>query len=257
DTVCYTLAGLANPTTGWGRKDESWEVLKNLKTLGAEDWFNIGDKDLATHIERTQKLNAGLPLSHITLEFCQQWKIKPIILPMTDQNVSTMVTTKEQGELAFQEYFVHQRCEPVVTGFRFEGIDAAFPAPGVLEALQKADAIIFCPSNPWVSIDPILGINGIKSSIKNKKILAVSPIIQGSAIKGPAAKMFLELGIIPSAYAVAEHYKELVTDFIIDELDHALSDNIQKLGMRTQILNTVMKSTADRIQLAQDVLNSI
>lgn len=257
DTVCYTLAGLANPITGWGRKEESWEVLNSIKLLGAEDWFNIGDKDLATHIERTRKINIGIPLSAITHGFCQRWNIAANILPMTDQKVSTIVSTKEKGEIAFQEYFVHQHCEPTVTGFRFEGINKALPAPGVIEALSKADAIIFCPSNPWVSIDPILNVPGIKSALQGKKILAVSPIIQGATIKGPAAKMFFELGITPSARAVAEHYKNIVTDFIIDHQDHDLHDDIKKLGIKTQILNTIMKSQTDRIQLAQDMLNSI
>ena len=147
DTVCYALAGLANTETGWGRKDESWEVLNNIVELGGTGWFQIGDRDLATHLERTRRLKSGQPLSQITRDFCQVWGIRHAILPMTDQYVATIVNTLEQGEMAFQEYFVHLNCQPTVKGFRFSGIETAKPAPGALEALTAADAIIFCPSN--------------------------------------------------------------------------------------------------------------
>ena len=153
DTVCYTLAGLANAETGWGRKDESWNVFENVKNLGGEDWFRMGDRDLATHLERTRRLKTGEPLSAITRDFCLRWGIRPTVLPMTDDPVPTIVDTIEMGELAFQEYFVHQRCQPTVKGFRFDGVERAQPAPGVVEAIRSADVIVFCPSNPWVSID--------------------------------------------------------------------------------------------------------
>src|SRR5512145_1834632 len=155
DTVCYTLAGLANPETGWGRVNETWNVIQNAKALGGPGWFNLGDQDLGTHIERTRRLREGQTLSQITKDFCQAWGVRHTILPMSDQAVRTIVETDE-GNLAFQEYFVHRRCEPRVRGFRFDGIDIAEPAPGAKEAVDCADAIIICPSNPWVSVDPIL-----------------------------------------------------------------------------------------------------
>ena len=208
DTVCYTLAGLANQDTGWGRRDETWNVLIELSHLNGNDWFRIGDRDLATHIERTERLAAGQTLTQIVRAFCNAWGIKSSILPMTDDAVATIVHTKDQGELAFQEYFVHQHCEPKVTSFTFAGIEYCRPANGVLEAINAADAVIFCPSNPWVSLDPILAVPGILPAIKKKAVaLSISPIIGGIALKGPAAKMFQELAITPSALAVAEHYK--------------------------------------------------
>ncbi len=255
DTVCYTLAGLANPETGWGRVNESWQVFEQVQQLGGEDWFRVGDQDLATHIERTRRIKAGQPLSHIVRDFSHAWNIGQTVLPMTDQSVATFVDTVEKGELSFQEYFVHQRCIPTVKSFRFDGIENAQPAPGVLEAILMADAIIFCPSNPWVSIDPILKIKGILSALSGKKIIAVSPIIGGQTVKGPAAKMFAELGIQPSALAVAKHYAEIITDFVLDAHDVQLTGDIEKIGIRPHVLNTLMISIEDRQKLAQNMLH--
>jgi LPPG:FO 2-phospho-L-lactate transferase len=180
---------------------------------------------------------------------------------MTDDSVATIVDTVEQGELAFQEYCVHQHCEPTVKGFRFAGVESARPAPGVLEALERADAVVFCPSNPWVSIDPILATltrpSATLSLSGRGTVVAVSPIIGGQTVKGPAAKMFAELGITPSALAVAEHYGSSVSGMVIDSVDAALKDDIEKLGQRVLIINTLMKTQTDRIHLAQAVLNSI
>jgi LPPG:FO 2-phospho-L-lactate transferase len=258
DTVCYTVAGLANPETGWGRRDETWNVLSEISLLKGEDWFKVGDHDLATHIERTERLANGQTLSQIVSDFCSGWRIKVAILPMTDDPVSTIVNTKEQGELAFQEYFVHQHCEPQVKSFRFTGVEYARPAPGVLEAIQEANAIVFCPSNPWVSLDPILAVPGILPSIKNKKpVVAVSPIIGGNTLKGPAAKMFLELGKDPSAFAVAEHFHGTITQFVLDIVDKKNEIEIKKLGLETLVTNTIMESTEDRQRLASDVLDFI
>ena len=258
DTVCYTLAGLANPETGWGRINETFTALENISRLGGADWFRIGDQDLATHIERTRRLRQGQPLSQITRDFCRAWGIAPTVLPMTDDPVATMVDTVEQGELAFQEYFVHQRCAPQVRGFRFAGASNAQPAPGVLDAIRQADAIVFCPSNPWVSIDPILALTPTPlPKGDGQKIVAVSPIIGGQAIKGPAAKMFAELGVEPSALAVAKHYGELLSGFVLDTVDAALTEEIQKLGIRPLVVNTIMKTVLERKKLAQDVLNFI
>ncbi len=254
DTVCYTLAGLANPETGWGRKDETFQTLEALSHLGGMDWFRIGDRDLATHIERTQRLRAGQPLSDVVRAFCQAWKIGPRVLPMTDDPVATIVDTVEHGELAFQEYFVHQRCEPHVKGFRFAGIVQAQPAPGVLDAIRQADTVVFCPSNPWVSLDPILDLAGVRAALAGKFIIAVSPIIGGKTVKGPAAKMFTELGIEPSALAVAQHYREILSAFVLDVLDTALANDVQALGIHPLVTATLMKSPADRQRLALDVL---
>ena len=253
DTVCYTLAGLANPETGWGRSGETFNALENITRLGGDDWFRVGDQDLATHIERTRRLREGQTLSQITHDFCRAWGIGPTVLPMTDDHLATIVDTVEQGELAFQEYFVHQRCGPQVKGFRFDGAEAARPAPGVLDAIRKADAIVFCPSNPWVSIDPILTVLPTLHS----KIIAVSPIVGGQAIKGPAAKMFAELGVVPSALAVAKHYGESVLGFVLDTIDAPFADEIQKLGIQPLVTNTIMKTTQERQKLAQDVLNFV
>ena len=257
DTVCYTLAGLANPLTGWGRVDETWHTFEGIEKLGGQTWFRLGDRDLGTHLERTSRRKRGEKLSTITQDFCRAWAIEHPILPMTDDPVYTMVATKEQGELAFQEYFVHQRCEPSVTGFRFDGLETALPAPGVLEAIDQADAVVFCPSNPWVSIDPILAVAGIKSACEAKPVVAVSPIIGGDVIKGPAAKMYRELGIQPSALAVAQHYTDLLAGFVFDTVDEQFESSIQEMGMSTLVTNTIMKDEAGRHRLAKDMIDFV
>jgi LPPG:FO 2-phospho-L-lactate transferase len=252
DTVCYTLAGLANPNS-WGRQDETFQTLDNLRQLGGPDWFQIGDRDLATHLERTRRLREGQTLSQITRDFCRAWKIPQTVLPMSDQPVRTMVRTAK-GELPFQEYFVHQQCEPVVTGFRFAGIESARPAPGTLEAIDQADAVVICPSNPWVSINPILALEGIRPVLERKRVVGVSPIIAGQTVKGPAAKMFAELGIHPSAQAVAEHYGRLLSAFVIDEKDASAAE---ALGIATSLTDTLMKTRMDRRRVAKVVLDCI
>lgn len=258
DTVCYTVAGLANPETGWGRNNESWNVISEMTRLNGVDWFKIGDHDLATHIERTERLASGRRLSEIVHDFCQCWGIKIMILPMSDDPVSTIVDTAEYGEMAFQEYFVRQRCTPKVKGFKFIGVEFSRPAFGVMEAINNADAVILCPSNPWVSLDPILSVPGILPAVKSRKIvIGVSPIVGGAAIKGPAAKMFSEFNIEPSAFAVAQHYAGVISHFVLDLIDHDLEQSIFNLGMKTAAVNTVMKTREDRRQLATDVLNFI
>lgn len=252
DTVCYTLANLANPETGWGRKDETWNAISNIEKLGGDSWFRLGDSDLATHIERTRRLRDGQTLTQVTKDFCEAWGIKHKILPMSDSPIRTMVDTDE-GELAFQEYFVHRRCEPRVKSFRFDGVDGAEPAVSVKEAVESADVIVICPSNPWVSIDPILKV--IKKI--DKPIVAVSPIIGGKAIKGPAAKMFAELNIEPSALAVAKHYQNVLDGFVLDTVDSDLEDEIKKLNMKTLTTNTLMNNLADKTRLAEDVLHFV
>ena len=254
DTICYTLAGLANPETGWGRDADTFKALENIRKLGGPDWFNIGDQDLGNHLERTRRRRSGQSLSGVTNDFCMAWGIKQTVLPMSNELVQTMVDTEEFGELAFQEYFVHRKCEPKVKGFRFAGSENAHPAPGVLDAIRSADAVIFCPSNPWVSIDPILAVPGIRQAIVQLPIIAVSPIIGGVAIKGPAAKMFRELGIEPSALSVAIHYRDLLNSFILDNVD---SELIKESPIPAYATNTLMRSREDRRRLAEDVLHLI
>jgi LPPG:FO 2-phospho-L-lactate transferase len=257
DTVCYTLAGLANPETGWGRVNETWNTIENIEKLGGPNWFRLGDQDIATHLERTRRLKGGENLSQITKDFCKAWGIQHAILPMSDSPVRTIVDT-DKGELAFQEYFVHRRCEPRVKGFRFDGVEVAEPAIGAREAIESADAIVICPSNPWVSIDPILRVIPLIPALlpkgEGKKIVAVSPIIGGKAVKGPAAKMYSELGIEPSALAVAEHYRGLLSGFVSDSVDSELS---LKISVKTLVTDTLMKNLTDRTRLAMDVLNFI
>jgi len=257
DTICYTLAGLANPDTGWGRFDESWNFITELKALGGDDWFRIGDKDLATHVERTNRLNNGQPLSKIVKDFCDRWNVKQHVLPMSDQKVATIVCTTNNGELPFQDYFVKKKCEPAIKSFRFDGINNADPAPGVIDSIEQADVIVICPSNPWVSIDPILNISKILPYLRQKTIIAISPIVDGKSIKGPAAKMYSELGIQPSALAVAKHYKKLIKAIVIDDQDISLADDITRLGIISFNTNIVMKTSEDKLNLGKDVLNFI
>ncbi|RJP53826.1 MAG: 2-phospho-L-lactate transferase [Anaerolineaceae bacterium] len=252
DTVCYTLAGLANPDTGWGRVNETWNAIANIEKLGGPNWFRLGDQDIATHIERTRRLKEGQSLSQITRDFCKAWGVRHTVLPMSDQPVRTIVETDE-GDLPFQEYFVHRRCQPRVKGFRFDGVDSAEPTAGAREAIQSADAIIICPSNPWVSIDPILRVL-FPNSYPLTPIIAISPIIGGQTVKGPAAKMFAELGINPSALAVAEHYENFLTGIVVDSVDSELAKQIR---IPTLVTDTLMKSNADRARLAQETLHFI
>jgi LPPG:FO 2-phospho-L-lactate transferase len=256
DTVCYTLAGLANPETGWGRADETWRTITDIERIGGPKWFRLGDKDLATHLERTRRLKEGQCLSQITKGFCGAWGIMHTVLPMSDQPVRTIVETDE-GDLAFQEYFVHRRCEPRVKGFRFEGIESARPAAGVTEALEQAEAIVICPSNPWVSIGPILAVAELKSRIETKRVLAVSPILGGQAVKGPAAKMYRELGIEPTAVAIARHYEGLLAGFVLDKIDAQLEADVRRLNMQTLVTDTLVRTSEERRRLAEDVLNFI
>jgi LPPG:FO 2-phospho-L-lactate transferase len=253
DTVCYTLAGLANPETGWGRVAESWQAIENAARLGGPGWFNLGDRDLGTHLERTRRLKEGQTLTQITHDFCLAWGILQTVLPMSDGAVRTIVETDE-GKLAFQEYFVHRRCEPKVRGFRFAGLEKAEAAPGAFDAIKAADAVVICPSNPWVSIDPILAVAGFRRAIEERPVVAVSPIIGGHTVKGPAAKMFAEMGLQPSALAVLDHYRGLVDGFVIDHIDAELANLIK---IPTLTTDTLMNHLTKRAQLARDVLHFI
>lgn len=253
DTVCYTLAGIGSPQTGWGRQDESYRAAEAAEKLGGPAWFRLGDADLGTHLERTRRLREGHPLSQITADFCAAWGISCRVLPVSDQPVPTMVLT-EDGELPFQEYFVHRQCQPVVKGFRFEGAAQSQPAPGVLEALNEADVVVFCPSNPWVSIDPILAVPGVRGALSRKPVAAVSPIISGKTVKGPAAKMYAELGIAPSALAVARHYRDLLAGFILDRMDECYIEELSRWGIIVNATQTIMAGAEGRIRLGCEVL---
>ena len=267
DTLVYTLAGEANLETGWGRRDESWHFMDAAQRLGMPTWFRLGDRDLALHVYRRQRLNEGATLTEATREICQRLGVAQSVLPMSNDPVRTRVLTPD-GPLAFQHYFVRDRCRPTVTGFDFDGIDDAAISPEIAALLIASasrspeasgsglKAIVICPSNPFVSVDPILDLPGLRGLLKSARvrIIAVSPIVGGRAIKGPTAKMMRELDIPASATAVARHYQGLITGFVLDECDAAAESEIADLGLTTTVTQTVMTSLEDRIALARDVL---
>jgi len=257
DTVTYTLAGIANPETGWGLKDETWNVLAAMAKVGGETWFRLGDKDIAKHLERTRRLKAGEPLSSIMADLAKRLGTDTAIAPMSDQPVRTMVTT-EKGELAFQDWFVRLRCEPVVRSVRFAGVEEARPHPALID-LAGARAVIVCPSNPFVSVAPILALPGVREALARAKVprVAVTPIVGGQAVKGPAAKMLAELGHDVSALGVARFYKGLIDGFVLDRQDSGLAGQIEALGMRVRIANTLMNDDMDKQRLAKTVLDFV
>ena len=253
DTVLYNLAEAQHPQQGWGRRDESFQVLEETKRLGHDAWFRLGDRDIALHLLRRQMLDLGLPLTEVTLELARRLGIAHPVLPMSDQPVRTIILTPE-GEMPFQEYFVHRRTEPMMLGMRLEGLDQAQPTMAVLTALAEADLIVFCPSNPYVSIDPILALSGVREIIRDKPAIAVSPIIGGVALKGPAAKMMAELGADVSATGVARHYADLLDGFVLDQADQQLAEQISAIGIEPFVTNTIMRDKMDRERLAGEVL---
>lgn len=254
DTVLYTLAGIANPATGWGRAGETWTFMAALEQLGGETWFRLGDADLATHVERTRRLGAGESLSAISNHFCRRLAVDARILPMCDEAVRTMVHT-EDGVLPFQRYFVERRCAPKVTGFEFVGAGEARLPHAVAEALagEDLDAVVICPSNPFISIDPILAVQGMCAAIAacGAPVVAVSPLIGGRAVKGPTAKMMAELGMPTSAGTVARHYRDLLDGFVLDDADAAEVAAIDPACLAT---GTLMASEDDKCRLASEVL---
>lgn len=252
DTLTYTLADLANPDTGWGRRDESWEFMAALRELGGETWFQLGDRDLALHIHRTELLRQGASRTEAAAAIGQALGVEFPLLPMSDDPVRTTVHT-EQGALAFQHYFVRDRCQPEVTGFEFQGLAAARPNPAILSCLDQVDGIVICPSNPYVSVDPMLHLPGMRDALADASapVVAVSPIVGGTAIKGPTAKMMRELAIPNTATAVAAHYGDLLDGFILDQQDQDLEDT---LGVPAIVTQTVMVTLQDRVNLARDVL---
>ena len=257
DTVVYTLAGVANPETGWGRRDESWNTMAALEQLGGETWFRLGDKDLATHIERTRRLRAGETLTSVTRDLAQRLGIKCAIVPMTDNPVRTVVTS-DRGDLAFQNWFVRLRCEPAVKRVRFAGADKARANPTLLD-IAGLRGVIFCPSNPFVSVAPILAVPGVRTALQRTKTprVAVTPIVGGQAIKGPAAKMLAELGHDVSALGVARYYKGLIDGFVLDQTDAGLKAGIEELGIKVHVADTMMRTDEDKRRLAVAALEFV
>ena len=255
DTVCYTLANLANPETGWGQKDETWQTFDAVANLDGSAWFRLGDKDLATHLVRTTRLESGEKLSEITADFLRCWGVGHAVYPMSDDPVRTIVHTKSGEALGFQEYFVHQACQPEVRSFEFLGIEEAQPVPKAIDAIKGCDLIIFSPSNPWVSIDPILAVPGIKKLITEKPVIVVSPLVRGKALKGPAAKMYAELGIEPCALEVAKHYHDVLAGFVFDTQDAEELEKIERWRIIPLVTDIVMKNRQDRVRLAEEVLD--
>ncbi|NJN96013.1 MAG: 2-phospho-L-lactate transferase [Anaerolineales bacterium] len=255
DTVMYTLAGVANPATGWGVKDESWNMMAALARYGQPTWFQLGDRDLATHLLRTKWLREKYPYNWVTRELCQRLGVRCTVLPMSEALVRTMVMT-EQGELAFQEYFVQQQCRPVVKSIRFAGAEEAQPSREVAGALRNADVIIFCPSNPLLSLDPILALPNMRRIVAASRVpkIGVSPIVGGAALKGPAAKLMAELGQDVSPVGVARHLQDVLTGFVLDQVDQAYQEAVTALGLRALVTGTVMLNDEDRVRLAREVL---
>lgn len=258
DTVMYTLAGLANPETGWGRRGETWQFMAALENFGGPTWFRLGDLDMATHIARREILQRGDTLSQATAVLCGSLGIAHDVIPMSDQSVRTIVHTDE-GALPFQDYFVRRQCAPQVSRFDFVGADSARPSAGFAAALEATDlaAIVICPSNPFVSVAPILSIPGVEAALARNPApkIAVSPIVGGQAIKGPAAKMMRELGLDCTASGIAGWYGARIDALVIDAADADQAASIEARGTKTLVSNTVMRSDADRAALARHVLD--
>ena len=254
DTVMYTLAGIANPATGWGQAGETWSFMDALDKLGGPAWFRLGDRDLATHVERTRRLAAGESLSSVTRALCEKLGLRSALIPMSDGAVRTRVRTSE-GWLDFQDYFVREQCRPAVQEIRYDGAQSARASAGLSGALASTEleGIVICPSNPYLSVAPILALPGVRESVRaSRAVVAVSPIVGGEAIKGPAAKIMKELDAEVSALGVARWYAGLVTTLVIDRADEALAPAIEALGLCAAISETVMRDPAGRARLAAE-----
>jgi LPPG:FO 2-phospho-L-lactate transferase len=258
DIVMYTLAGIVDEEKGWGIRGDTFHCRDMLKIYGHETWFNLGDRDFATHIYRTHLLTSGFSLSNATKTLSQKLGLKIKIMPMTDDKFETKIATPK-SIMHFQEYFVKNKAQDEVINVLFEGAKQAKPAPDVVESILKADAVIICPSNPIVSIGTILSIDGIRKAMKDTeaKVTAVSPIVGGSPIKGPADKLMRGLGLDVSSYAVAELYRDFLDSFVIDQVDLREKERIEKLGFSVVVTNTIMRSLEDKVRLAKATLESI
>lgn len=257
DSVCYALADLENTVLGWGRRDETWGCMETLGRLGGETWFRLGDKDLAIHIERTRLRADGLGLSAVTAHIARRLGIGCRVLPMSDSAVRTLLDTDE-GTLEFQHYFVRRRCEPQVRAIRFEGAGRAPALPEALAALDDAGlaVIVVGPSNPYISIAPILAVDGYRARLERRRVpvVAVSPVVGGRALKGPTVKMMGELGLDPSALTIARHYRGLIDGLVIDHADRALAGAIESEGIAVHVCDAIMGDRAGRQRLAEEVL---
>ena len=255
DIVTYTLAGIVDNQKGWGIKGDTFHFLDSLKKFGCETWFNLGDRDLATHIYRTQRLKQGLTLSEVTVEISKALGVKAKIFPMSNERFETHITTKE-GSIHFEEYFVKRGSVDQVLDVTFPGSDKAKPTPEVIDAIKNAEIVIICPSNPIVSIGTILGLKGVREALKQTKArkIAVSPIIAGAPVKGPADKLLRGLGLEVSAFSVANLYADFLDAFVIDFADASEKQRIEQLGLKVKVTNTIMKDSDDKVKLAKTVL---
>jgi LPPG:FO 2-phospho-L-lactate transferase len=255
DTTLYTLAGLANAELGWGRQDETWTFMQVLERLGGPAWFRLGDGDLALHVERTRRLAAGETLTAIVADIARRLAIPSRVMPMSDDPVRTIVGTGDGGELGFQEYFVRERCAPAVARLRYAGADAAQISSVAAESLQDPalQAIVIAPSNPYLSIDPLLAVPGMRAALRacGAPVIAVTPLIGDAAIKGPTAKIMRELGLAPSPLTILQHYEGLIDGFVLDERDAALASDIK---VPVRVCDTLMRSLADRERVARCTL---
>jgi len=258
DTITYTLAGLIDPDQGWGVRNDTFAVLQQLGHLGVETWFKLGDRDLALHIRRTQLIAEGLKLSEVTDQLCRALGIKPKILPMSDEKVQTRVNTP-QGEISFQEFFVKEHWTREVTGIHFAGVEQSQPAPGVLEAMRRAEGVIVCPSNPITSIGPILAVPGIRSALAALEVpvVGVSPLIGATAISGPAHKLMIACGYDPSSLGVARHYGDILDRLFIAAEDQNLASSIQDLSIGPVCTDIRMMTANDKRRLAAEVLAAL
>ena len=261
DSVTYALAGANNPDTGWGLAGETFTTLRALERYGVPTWFNIGDQDFATHLYRSERLRAGDALSAITADIAQAWGLRCQLIPMTDDFVSTRVLAALPDgnvELALEEWFVRERCEPPVVAVRYEGADEATPAPGVLEALGDADAIVICPANPILSIAPILAVPGIRDAVAaHTRVVGISNLIAGAAVRGPADRLLADLGIEASCVGVARGYRDLCAAFVIDDQDAARASEVEALGVRAVVTDTLMKDLDVAAALARETLAAV
>ncbi len=256
DTITYTLADAVSTERGWGLDGESWQAMEMVGRYGGIDWFNLGDRDLGTHLFRTHLLHTGSTLSDATAKIVAGWNLDLRVLPVTDDRLRTMVTTTTEGEIAFQEYFVRLQHGVPVSSVRFDGAEDSSPAPGVIEAIESSDHVIVAPSNPVVSIDPVLAVPGVREALaaRRESVVAVSPIIGGKALKGPADRLLVELGREASALAVAEWYREVIGVLVIDEVDAELAPAIEAVGVRCVVAPTIMRDLDTTVALAQVVL---
>ena len=255
DTMTYTLSGLYNPETGWGIDGDTFETLQMLNLLGADTWFNLGSRDFAMHIRRTELLNQGSSLSQVTSQLTANLGIRHAIIPMSDQPVRTVLDT-DVGTLSMQEYFVKQRADPVVRSIHYVGAEDAQPSAGFASALDAAAAIVFCPSNPFLSVAPILAIPGVRDAIAGHRAprVAVSPIVGGAAVRGPAGKIMQELGADVSAVGVAREYREICDVLVLDSQDADLVEAVGAEGVEAAVMPTIMQTDEDKVQLAERVL---